>query len=865
MYRARDTRLKRDVALKILPDAFAADPDRLARFQREAETLAALNHPHIAAIHGVEDSGGVRALVMEFVDGDTLAEVIARGPMPIDEALPIARQIAEALEAAHEAGIVHRDLKPANVKVRADGTVKVLDFGLAKGGGAGTASRAGGTLDSPTITSPAMTQAGMILGTAAYMSPEQAKGRAADKRSDVWAFGSVLYEMLTGTRAFDGEDVSETLAAVLRGEPDWTRLPPETPTAIRRLLGRALEKERKRRLSDMADARLEIEDALLQPASSEESTRMAARERRRRVWSERVAWAAFALALLAAIAWMRLRAPVEPEPVRVSLTVPSTLTLQGGGGDRLVAMSPDGRRIAFVTVTEGRTQIYLRDVDRFEPVAVAGTEGGVDPFFSPDGQWLGFVGGASPSQGVIGIVEGKLKKVAVTGGPPVTLVDAVNRGAVWGLDDTIVYTASVTGGLFRVSSAGGNPEALTKPEATERSHRWPSFLPGNKAVLFSVQPFGTTFDDALIAVRSLETGELRTVGAGGGSPVYVSTGHIVFARAGMLLGMPFDAERLEATGPPVPLLEGLAMNPGTGAGQFATAAGSLVYIRGSVGETQRELLWVDRGGVARPVGAEKRAYNDVAVSPDGRIAAAIATITSDIWVFEIGRGAMRRLTFSPFVDNSPVWTPDGRSVTYSGQRRRALEILQTAVDGSRGEEPLLAFGSVDARIRSWHPSGNWLAFESGGDIYVAATADGGKPAPLVATPFGEASAEFSPDGRWIAYTSDETGRLEVYLQAFPGPGGKWQVSINGGQRPKWSRNGRELFFRLGQRMMAASIEPGAVSAAGAPRVLFEGQYALSYDVAPDGRFLMLRDEQPSNWTELRLVLHWRPDRRPSNP
>jgi eukaryotic-like serine/threonine-protein kinase len=856
VYRATDSNLKRSVAIKVLPDAFACDVERLARFQREAEVLASLNHTNIAAIYGLERADGTTALVMELVEGPTLADRIAVARIAVDEALPIARQIAEALEAAHEHGIVHRDLKPANIKLRGDGTVKVLDFGLAKALEPAGATSVGVAL-SPTITSPAlMTGAGMLLGTAAYMSPEQARGKPVDKRADLWAFGCVLYEMLSGRQAFEGDEVTDVLARVIEREPDLTALPANTPAAIRRLLRRCLEKDRKRRLADAADARLEIDDALMSPPRDGQPDAPPAPPARR-AWIERLAWSLVGLALVATIAWLLWRPLVSTGPTRMTIAVPPALALQGGGGDRLVAISPDGRTVAFVGTSAGSTQIYLRRADQFDAVPIRGTEGGVDPFFSPDGQWLGYIGGALPGGGTIPVAQGKLKKVPIGGGPPTTLSDATNRGGSWGPDGTIVFAASPTGGLYRVSAVGGAAEPLTKLEPTERSHRWPSFLPGGRAILFSIQPNGASFDDALIAVRSLDTGEQRVVGQSGASPVYLPTGHIVFGRAGTVLAMPFDLRRLEVTGPPVPLLEGVAMNTATGAGQYAIAAGSLVYVPGAGSETRRELLWVDRKGVARPVDAEKRPYADVALSPDGqRIAIAVTGQNTDLWVYEIALGALRRLTFSPDLDTSPIWTPDGRHVTFNGIRTtRSMEIFQMSFDGSGSEERLIDAGALNTQARSWHPSAKWLAYDLAGDVYVLPM-DDRKPKPFLATPFVEAFPAFSPDGRWVAYQSNESGRFEVYVQPFPGPGGKWQVSTVGGVRPRWSPKGRELFFRSGGRMMAAPIEPGLTFTSGTAQVLFEGQFAPTYDVTADGRFLMVRDEQQADPMQLRFVLNW---------
>jgi serine/threonine-protein kinase len=838
VYRARDTRLGRTVAIKVLPAALAGDTQFRERFDREARTISALSHPHICTLHDVGEHDGKPFLVMEHLEGQTLAERLARGAIPLDEALAVATQITDALDAAHRRGIVHRDLKPANIMLTKSGA-KLLDFGLAKS--AAPAFAGSSVSIAPTVEQTPTAQ-GTILGTVQYMAPEQIEGAEADARTDIFAFGVILYEMLTGRKAFTGRTPASLIGAILKDQPaPILTAQPLAPASLDRTVRRCLAKDPDDRWQTARDLRAELQwvrDSGGEPLPARGPVP-------RRAWAWHVPWALVATALAVTLWWSLLRTPASTGVRRVNLTIPPTLALRGAGGDRLLAMSPDARHVAFVATLEGRHQIYLRSADRFDAEPVRGTEGGSDPFFSPDGQWLGF------------IADNALKKVSVGGGPPSTLAGAISRGAAWAPDDTIVFTAGAANGLSRVQAGGGPPERLTTLQPAERSHRWPSFLPGGKALLFSIQPVDASFDDGLVVVRSLETGDQRIIARGGMSPVYVATGHVVFARAGVLLALPFDARRLEATGAPVSILEGISTNSATGTAQFATAAGSLAYVPGPVSETRRELVWVDRSGRAQPASAELRPYTDAAISPDGsRFAVVIGGANSDIWIYDTRRGSLSRLTFAPSLDAAPVWTPDGRHVVFSGIRNGPMEIRRVPFDGSGTEESLLTAGALNLQGRSFHPTGGWLACDQRGDIFVMPLQGDRTLQPFIATPFTEMFPVFSPDGRWIAYQSDESGRAEIYVQSFPGPKGKWQVSTEGGLRPKWSPDGRELFFRSGNRMMAAAIAPGTAFAAGPPRVLFTGQFAPPYDVAADGRFLMGRDEQPAAPPHVSLVLNW---------
>ncbi len=857
VYSAKDSKLGREVAIKVLPEAFSQDPERLARFQREACLLASLNHTNIATIYGIEESADTHYLVMELVPGDTLAERIKRdGAVPVEEALGIATQIAEALEHAHEYGIIHRDLKPANVKVTPEGQVKVLDFGLAKAFSAdGTDSADTFDSNSPTILTGSPTMPGVILGTAAYMSPEQAKGKAVDKRTDIWAFGCVLYELFTGKQVFSGEDVTDIIAGIVKGEPDWKALPSQTSPLIRSLLRRCLQKDKNRRSRDAAEIRLQIEEAQAAPGS----TGLAVAIPTRPLWRRSiplVLTAVVAVIITGLVVWnLKPSADLPQQPLkRFAINLSTTDQLMDDG----IALSRDGNTLVYVARRGGTNQLFRRSMEQQEISLIPGTEGARSPFFSPDGQWVGF------------FAENKLKKAALAGGPFVTICDApgISRGASWGSDDTILFSTSGSA-IFQVSAAGGIPQPAIAgnlvPVRSVGGYMWPDILPGSKAVLFTI--FSGVVDTAQIAVQSLETGDRRILVAGT-YPRFTPTGHIVFARSGSLWAVPFDADRLELTGEPVPVVEGVQVDPRIGFAQFALAAdGSLVYVPGSE-DAEKKLVWVGHGGSEQTLAAPPRSYANPRLSPDGRLLALdIAEGSRDVWVYDISRETLTRLTFEG-QNQWPTWTPDGNHVTFSSARGGTLNLFWKPADGSGAVEQLTTSEYPHVSY-AWSPDGKVLAFVeanpiSGSDVWVLPMEGERKPRLFLQTPFYEGGLSLSPDGRWVAYTSNESGRFEVYMQSFPEPGGKRQISTQGGVEPVWARSGRELFYRNGDRMMAVEITTEPSFSAVTPRLLFEGPYdppagtRANYDVSPDGqRFLMIKaTEQEATSPQINVVLNW---------
>ena len=824
VYRATDTNLGRQVALKVLPPAFANDAERMARFKREAQVLASLNHPNIAAIYGVEGT----AIVMELVEGKDLA-----GPLPLEEALPIARQIIEALEAAHEKGIVHRDLKPANIKITPQGVVKVLDFGLAK---ATEDPAHSDPSNSPTL-SIAGTQAGVIMGTAGYMSPEQASGRTVDRRADIWSFGVVLWEMLSGRKLFEGETVMHTLADVVRGEIDINKLPAEVPQSIRGLIKRCLERDVRRRMQWIGDARIAIEDYVANPEVGTEGTGGLKPATTRTQW---LPWALFAATALASGAgWYIAARPAPLRPlVQLDVKLDPDAPIQSNAFHPL-AISPDGSRIVVVLRgADGKNLFYTRLLHHSKLVPLAGTENATSPFFSADGQWIGFA------------ADGKLKKIAVDGGAAVTICDAASmRGASWGDDGNIVLAIGNISALYRVSAAGGTPALATKLNPGERTHRLPQVLPGSQVILFTAHS-GMDFDNASIDAISLRSGQRKTLVRGGFNGRFLSTGtrkgHLVYMHKGTLFAAPFDSEGLALTGPAVPALENVGSN-GFGGGSFAfSSTGILLFQAGSDSRSNLKIYLADRSGVIKPLLPQVGSYSTPRFSPDGkRLAFSLSNGSgSDIWVKDMDREAPSRLSFLKGSNYFPEWTPDGGNIVFKSSDHDQSGLYWIRADGA-GEAQRLMDGKSNPVPESFSPDGKRLAYSEIGnsgsaDVFTAQLeGDAGhpklvKPELFLGTPYHEFGSSFSPDGRWLAYMSNESGSHEVYVRPFPGPGGRWRISSAGGAYPLWSKAGHELFFRgSGGLMVAGYSASGDSFTPGKPQAWLELTSSPIFGLGPN--------------------------------
>jgi serine/threonine-protein kinase len=865
VYRARDTNLGREVAIKVLPEELTEDPERLSRFDREAQMLASLNHPHIAQIHGLEEDNGRRFLVLELVDGETLAGRIARGPIPVDEALAIVLQVARALEAAHGRGLVHRDVKPGNIMITGDGDAKVLDFGIARPVDSDLSEE---QIRTRTLAAPP-TKPGILLGTPAYMSPEQLRGETADRRSDIWAFGVTLWEMLTGASLFGGETQSDTVAAVLQSNLDWRELPAATPSAIHRLLRRCIQPDPRQRLHAMADARLEIEEAIdrSEPVGTVEP--VARPIRWWRPWPALLA--AVAAGALIATGVSRLsgvRPAVSTSPVRVALALPEDVTIDAGHYPSVV-ISPDGSWLVFEARRGDTRQLFKRSLDRFEAVPISGTEDGFNPFFSPDGEWVGF------------FVDGKLMKVAISGGPPHLLTEALNPwGATWGPDDTIVFCPHESFGLWRVSAAGGEAELLVDPELDqgEWDLNWPEFLPDGSAVLHTGWR-SITSTASVVGVLDLGTGKTRILLEDANFARYVPSGHLVFARDGLVHVVPFDADRREVTGAPVPLPEPVLYELENGVPHLAFSnGGTLAYVAGE-GSPKRQLVSVDLEGRETPLFDARRGYMYPRYSPDGgRLAVTIVELgDSNVWVLDLNTGAQTKITFDG-VNDFPVWSPDGGFVSYFSDLGQNTSIERKRADGTGESEQLVSAEHPGEWVapRAWSLDGNTLVYWrryrrlKTGDtpgIWLADLAGDRSLRPFSTAGSKAYGPALSADGRWLAYVSEESDRPEVYVQPFPDGGDRHQVSTDGGQKPVWSPDGRAIYYRTveANTFMRVPVDTSRGFRAGAATVLLEGTYQegpyynqRDYDIAPDGSsFVMVKpDDEWGKATEIRMVFNW---------
>jgi len=851
VYRAKDSRLDREVAIKVLPDHFARDPERIARFQREAKVLASLNHPNIAAIHGFEEVAGKRLLVMELVEGATLADRLCDGALTVEDALTIGRQIAEALEAAHERWVIHRDLKPANVKITPDGAVKVLDFGLAKA--MSEEMSATDVANSPTITAQ-HTRPGVVLGTAAYMSPEQARGKPVDKRTDIWSFGCVLYECLTGRRPFQGETTSDIVAQILEREPDWTILPGSTPMAVRRLLQRSLIKDRRRRLRDAGDAALELEEVLLGSVAGSFPSQVSSIP----ATSKKPAFLilgvmlAFALGVgVGTVLWRRTASmgPSLPDRVaRYTVTLPQGTTIGTGrhaplGVERpSLALSPDGTLLVYVGVTDGVSRLYLRRADRLAATPMPGTEGACDPFFSANGQWVAF------------FADGKLKKVSPLGGVPVSICEApIPKGGSWGPDDRIAFSRHDGSDICIVSSGGGNLKSLVQRSKTG-TVEWPQLLPDGKWMLFAEGGIGAQ-------LLSLESGDAQSLLPGAEFARYVPSGHLLYLQAGTVAVVPFQWPTRTLGESHIPL--DADIRTANSVPQLAFShTGTLAYVSGGrvSGNT---LIIVDPAGESVPLDCPKKNFGTFEFSPDGkRLAIEVHELGSDIWVYDLARGAFTRLT-ADGSSNRPLWSPDGKTLFFSSLENGERGIFERGVDGG-GERRLVL--STEGALDSISPDGRHAILGVGklatkGDLLIIPLNEPDQSYVFLDGVFNEWGAAFAPNGKSIAYVSDASGQYEIYVARFPDIDRKIQVSNGGGEEPVWSPGGDKLYYRNGDKWMAAPVQADQELSFGVPYLVFEGPFfnvwGRSYAVAPDtGRFVVIGGQMEEAPVQITVVLNW---------
>jgi Tol biopolymer transport system component len=869
VWKATDTTLDREVALKILPEAFAGEADRLGRFEREAKLLASLNHPNIAVLHGLHEHEGVRFLTMELVPGEDLAQRLLRGPVPVDETLKYARCIAEALEVAHERGVVHRDLKPANIRVTPDGEVKVLDFGLAKAYEPDPASGGRSLSMSPTLTS-AGTAHGVILGTASYMSPEQARGRPVDRRADIWAFGCVIYELLTGRRAFEGETVSDTLAELLKTDPDLDRLPAETPSRLRRLFERCTRKDPRSRLRDIGDARVALEEIIDNPeepiaaaaASTGEAERMQRGPLRRLL-----PWFAGGALLAAGLAagFFGREATLEKRVLHTSILPPADVAIHLYYGDPGVpTLSPDGRMIVFTGRGEDqKMRLYVRSLDASEATVLEGTEGGHYPFWSADGRYIGYFEQAGAS----------LKKVPVTGGPTVAVAEASNgKGGSWNRHGDILYTPTSNSGIFTVRETGGPPRQVTTIDFDrgEDSHRHPFFLPDGRHFLYLVRLGGESGSGNEIRLASLDGKMDRELFPSDAAATYAS-GRILYQVANVLMSRPFDGGALKLTGEAAPLIDGVYNLRGAAKGSFsASTEGTLTYV-GDVEESADRLVWREADGTIGDAFGDEALYRHVVLSPDGSKALVIisdpASAEDDLWIYDVQQGTRSRFTFETLTDWGAAWSPDGDIIYYSSFIDGLFKVMAGSVDGS--EEPRLLYESKNpVLVKEATPDGRYLVMDhvpvdGSWSCMQLPLGDHAQPRelePLVQTESVDVDCSVSPDGKWLAWESMEGGETQVYVKPYSGAGRKWQISLDSGNNPFWSRDGRKVFFHDRRNVLEVEVvtRDGRL-APQPPKLLFDASdvnLEAIRSVAPDGRFLTIKAGEADRVTPVELVVNW---------
>lgn len=889
VYQARDTKLGRDVAIKVLPDEMAQNHELIVRFQQEAKLLAALDHPNVATLHDFVRFNGTDFLVMQLVDGETLADRIERGPLPLAEAVSIFVQIAEGLEAAHDQGIIHRDLKAANVKITEAGTAKILDFGIAKAFESITAR----SPDQPTTpmrgTPGRLTFEGTVLGTPVYMSPEQARGKEVDKRTDIWAFGCCLYEALTGVAPFEGETEADTVAFILGREPDWDRLPPAAPPSLKRILQRCLQKDKSRRARDIGDVRLDLEEIVRRRSSDEERGPRARPASRVPLWG--IAAACVVIGLVAGLGIPLLRStdptedrdserkreavapkPVAPPPPplrRYSIILPDTEPVnQPGLIDETLAISPDGARIVYVGYSHAERHLVLREIDEQKTSVMPGTEGASQPFFSPDGLWVGYF--SEPDR--------KLKKVSITGGSPKTLADAtILVGAAWGDDDHIVYSPRVGSGLVRVPASGGTPEPLTTldSDAGEIIHIMPHMSPGSRVVMYTIAT-GFDGDHLRLAIKNLDTGEERALADKASRGRFLPTGHVVYSVEGGLMAMPFDIDALAALGPAVPVTERRMTTATVFPWQHGISnTGMLVYVPiASDTYPPHSLVWVDRSGVETPLPMPPRDVNVVRIAPDGkRLVLSLSDDDEwDLWIYHLEKETFRRLTFDTAINYNPLWTPDGERIIYSSTRDGNHNLYVKNADGSGVARQLTMTANMNLPYTTTS-NGETLAYielnpDTSGDLWLLSLDGDPETTPLLETTAHERHPALSPDGEWIAFTSNESGRDEVYVQPLPGLDGKWMISSGGGLEPLWSHDGKEIFYRNGESYFGVSVQTDPSFASALPKVIVKRRYYTDvpgisryFDITPDDQHFLFTKEEALEAgtgarTELLVVENW---------